>query len=197
MQNLRLLGVAALACSMALPVSISPVWAAQAGNYLEASVGFTRPTKIEEDGLTADPGTDLALGVAYGASLSENTRVESELAYAKVAWDLGAGIDATADGFNVGANFLYDVGADSSPAKFEVGIGLGWTFFDEACIEGGGARICVDADLDDWNVQGILGGSYALSDTGAVVVRYRIQNIGGFSSEDRLHVFTVGYRHYF
>ena len=111
--------------------------------------------------MTADPGTDLALGVAYGKSLSENTRVEAELVYAKAAWDLGSGVDVTADGFNLGANFLYDVGADSSPARFEIGIGFGWTFFDEACIEGAGARICVDADLDDWNVQGILGGSYA------------------------------------
>ena len=52
-------------------------------------------------------------------------------------------------------------------------------------------------DDDDWNVQGIVGGSYALSDTGALVVRYRMWNTGGFSSEDRLHVFTVGYRHQF
>ena len=188
---------AVLVCSMAFLVLNAPVWAAQPGNYLEASIGFTRPPKIEEGGLTADPGTDLALGVAYGKSLFENTRIEAELAYAKTAWDFGSGIDATADGFNLGANFLYDVGGNSSPARFEIGIGLGWTFFDEACIEGAGASICVDADLDDWNVQGILGGSYALSETGAVVVRYRMQNIGGFSSEDRLHVFTVGYRHHF
>ena len=197
MQHRPLLGVTALVCSIALPISNSPVWAAQSGNYVEASVGFTRPAKIEEGGLTADPGTDLALGVAYGTSLSENTRAEAELAYAKAAWDLGDGVDVTADGFNLSANFLYDVGADSSPAKFEVGIGLGWTFFDEACIEGAGVSICVDTDLDDWNVQGILGGSYAVSETGAIVVRYRMQNIGGFSSEDRLHVLTVGYRRYF
>ena len=84
MQNHRLPGVfATLVCSMAFLVVNAPVWAAQPGNYLEASIGFTRPSKIEEDGLTADPGTDLALGVAYGKSLSENTRVEAELGYAR------------------------------------------------------------------------------------------------------------------
>lgn len=198
MQNHRLLGVfAVIACSMAFLGLNGPVWAAQPGSYLEASIGFTRPSEVSEDGLVADPGTDLALGVAYGSPLTENTRVEAELAYAKAAWDLGSGVDVTADGFNLGTNFLYDVGSDSSPVKFEIGIGLGWTFFDEACVEGSGVSICVDADLDDWNVQGILGGSYAISETGAVVVRYRMQNIGGFSSEDRLHVFTVGYRHHF
>ena len=205
---------ATLVCSMAFLVSNTSVWAAQPehgnyfgdggpaggaaqpehGNYFEASVGFTRPPKV--DGI-ADPGTDMALGVAYGTSLSENTRSEIEFAYAKVAWDFGSGVDVTADGFNVGANFLYDIGAASSPAKFEIGFGFGWTFFDEACIESNGNRLCVDADLDDWNVQGILGGSYSLSETNAIVVRYRMQNIGGFSSEDRLHVFTVGYRHLF
>ena len=147
--------------------------------------------------MTADPGSDMALGVAYGTSLSENTRAEAEFPYTKAAWDLGSGVDITADGFNLGANFLYDVGADSSPAKFEIGIGLGWTFFDEACVASSDVEICVDADLDDWNVQGILGGSYQLSETGVIVVRYRMQNIGGFSSENRLHVFTVGYRHHF
>ena len=139
----------------------------------------------------------MALSVVWGTSLSENTRTEAELAYAKAAWDLGSGVDVTADGFNSSANFLYDVGAHSSPAKFEIGIGLGRTFFDELCTEGSGASICVDADYDDWNVQGILGGSYELSETGAIVVRRRMQNIGGFSSGDRLHVFTVGYRHHF
>ena len=198
MQNHPLLGVfAAFVCSMAFLVSNAPVWAAQPGNYFEASVGFTRPPKTEERGLTADPGSDMALGVAYGTSLSENTRVEAEFVYTKAAWDLGSGVDVTTDGFNLGANFLYDVGADSPPAKFEIGIGLGWTFFDEDCVERSNVESCVDADFDDWNVQGILGGSYALSETGVIVVRYRMQNIGGFSSEDRLHVFTVGYRHHF
>ena len=198
MQNRPLHGVfAALVCSIALLVSSVPVWAAQPGNYAEVSVGFTRPSKVEEGGLTADPASDITLGVAYGSSLSENTRTEAEFSYAKVAWDLGSGVDITADGFHLGTNFLYDVGAEASPAKFEIGIGLGWTFFDEACVEGSGVEVCVDADLDDWNVQGILGGSYALSETGAIVIRYRMQNIGGFSSEDRLHIFTVGYRHHF
>ena len=44
-------------------------------------------------------------------------------------------------------------------------------------------------------LQAIAGGSYAISDTGAIVVRYRMQNIGGFDSEDRVHVFSLGYRH--
>ena len=198
MQNHPLLGVfAALVCSMAFLVSNAPVWAAQPGNYLEASVGFTRTSKAEVRGVAADPGSDMAVGVAYGTSLSENTRVEAEFSYTKAARDLGFGVDITTDRFNVGTNFLYDVGADSSPAKFEIGIGLGWTFFDEDCVESSNVESCGDADFDDWNVQGILGGSYALSETGAIVVRYRMQNIGGFSSKDRLHVFTVGYRHHF
>lgn len=198
-----LAGFAALACSMTLLVLNVPVWAQQPGNYIEAWAGFTRAPDTDDEELTVEPGSDLALGVAYGTYLSENSRVEAELAYAKAAWEagpilgLGSGFDVTADGFTVGANFLYDIEADSSPASFEIGIGLGWTFFDEACFELDGLELCADADFDDWNVQGIVGGSYALSDTGAVVVRYRMQNIGGFSSEDRLHVFTVGYRHHF
>ena len=207
--------LAALACSMALLVTNVPVWAQQPGNYIEAWAGFTRAPDIDEQELIVEPGSDLALGVAYGTALSENSRVEAELSYAKVAFEArpilvpGAGFDATADGFTVSANFLFDVGANSSPANFEIGIGLGWTFFDEACFEleglegfdglegPDGLKICTDVNDDDWTVQGIVGGSYALSDTGAVVVRYRMQNTGGFSSEDRLHVFTVGYRHHF
>ena len=199
MQYHRLIGVLpALVCSTVLIVPSAQVRAAQSGIYLEASAGVTRTAATIVGGVLAtDPGTDLALGVAFGTSLSENTRVEAELGYAKAVWDLGDGHDLRADGFNLGANYLFDFGADSSAAKFEVGIGLGWTFFDEACIEGFSANYCVDADLDDWNVQGIVGGSYAISDTGAITARYRMQNIGGFSSDDRIHVFTVGYRHFF
>lgn len=207
MKHHRLFGpCAALVSCVALLVANAPVWAVQPGTYFEASGGFTRPAKVQpEQGVTLDPGTDLALGVAYGTFLSENTRMEAELAYAKVARSVesdpepnGGGFDdITVDGFHVGANFLYDFGAGSSPAKFEIGIGLGWVFADEACAEFDGGRFCGDVDDDDWNVQGIVGGSYALSDTGALVVRYRMWNTGGFSSEDRLHVFTVGYRHHF
>lgn len=206
MKHHRLFGpCAALVSCMALLVANAPVWAVPPGTYFEASGGFTRPAKAQsEEGVTFDPGTDLALGIAYGTFLSENTRMEAELAYAKVAMSAEVAMggfeydaDVTGDGFHLGANFLYDFGAGSSPAKFEIGFGLGWVFYGEACAEFDGARICVDADDDDWNVQGIVGGSYALSDTGALVVRYRMWNSGGFSSEDRIHVFTVGYRHQF
>ena len=199
MKNYRLSDLrATLVSCVALLVAYSPAWAAQPGNYFEASAGFTRPAEAESElEVTADPGTDLALGIAYGTFLSENTRMEAELAYAKVAWSVEPNADFTGDGFHVGGNFLYDFGAVSSPAKLEIGIGLGWVFFDEACVESSGARLCVDTDDDDWNVQGIVGGSYALSDTDALVVRYRMWNTGGFSSEDRLHVFTVGYRRHF
>ena len=197
MKDYRLSGLrAALVSCVALLVANTPVWAVQPGTYIEASGGFTRPaaTADLEEGVAVDPGTDLALGIAYGTFLSENTRMEAELAYAKVAGSVGSGVDVTGDGFHLGGNFLYAFGANSSPVRLEIGIGLGWVFFDEACVEFDGASICVDADDDDWNVQAIVGGSYALSDTGALVVRYRMWNTGGFSSEDRLHVFTVGYR---
>ena len=173
------------------------VSAAEQGSYVEGSVGFTRSVKQQAGGLTAEPGTDLALGATLGRALSETSLVEVEVAYGKMAWDLGSGIDLTADGFTASGNFLYVLGGTSSAAKLEVGVGLGWTFFDEACLESSGSEICVDTDFDDWNVQGIVGGSYALSETGAIVLRYRMQHIGGFSSEERLHVFTVGYRHHF
>ena len=200
MNDHRLRGMfAALVSGVVLLVANVPVWAVQPGTYIEASGGFTRPAAKadSEEGVAVDPGTDLALGIAYGTFLSENTRIEAELAYAKVAGSVEPGVDVTADGIHLGANYLYEFGANPSPVRFEIGIGLGWVFFDEACVEFDGARICVDADDDDWNVQGIVGGSYALSETGALVVRYRMWNTGGFSSEDRLHVFTVGYRHHF
>ena len=193
---------AALACSVAFLVSISPVRAAPTGNYVEASVGLTRTPSSDSDLLPLDSNSDVALGVTWGTSLSENTRAEAEFAYQKMAWDTNAGDDVTIDGFNVGANFLYDVGAHSSPAKLEIGIGIGWFFSDEVCLEDSESNICIDtdsfgSDSNDWNIQGILGGSYAISDTGAIVARYRTQNIGGFSSEERVYVFTVGYRHHF
>ena len=187
----------AVVCCMSLLMSNALVWAAQPGSYFEASAGFTRPATMDEADFTADPDTGMTLGVAWGGSVSANTRVEAEIAYAKAAWDLGSGIEGTADGFGLGANFLYDVGGDASPAKLELGIGLGWVFFDETCFESAGVETCFDAELDDWNVQGIVGGAWRLSERDAVVVRYRMWNTGGLSSEDRLHLFTVGYRRHF
>lgn len=188
---------AALVSCVALLVANAPVWAEQPGTYIEASGGFTRPAAPAdlEEGGAVDPGTDLALGIAYGTFLSENTRMEAELAYAKVAGSVGSGVDFTGDGFHLGGNYLYAFGENTSPVRLEIGIGLGWVFFDEACVEFDGASCCFDAgDDDDWNVQGIVGGSYALSDKDALVARYRMWNTGGFSSENRLHLFTVGYR---
>ena len=187
---------AALVCSATLLLT-PPAWAAEPDTYIEASVGFTSSPELEGGGLKFGSDRDMALSLALGTSLSENTRTEAELTYLKAAWDMGSGVDVTFDGFGVGTNVLYDIGANSSPAKFEIGIGLGRIFADEVCAEGSDRKVCVDADYDDWNVQGILGGSYALSETGAIVVRYRMLNIGGFSSEDRLHIFTAGYRHHF
>ena len=191
----------AAALVIATATASAPTWAAEelGGNYIETSIGFTRPASLsdEDTAVAIDSDTDLALGVAFGMATTRNVRVEAELAYTKVAWDIGTLGKITGDGINVGTNLLYDIGEASSSARFEVGLGLGWFFADEACLEDSDIRLCAESDFDDWNIQAIAGGSYAVSDTGAIVVRYRLQNIGGFDSEDRLHVFTVGYRHHF
>ena len=115
----------------------------------------------------------------------------------RIRWDAGDGVDITTDGFGLGSNLLYTNTFGDSSAQIELGIGAGWTFFDEACVEEGSFKFCDDADTDDWTVQGIVGASFSASDNGALVARYRMKNIGGFSSDDRLHLFTVGYRHNF
>ena len=149
---------------------------------------------MEDVGVVFGSDTDLALGLSFGMAVSDDARVEAELTHTAVVWDVGAGGDVSGDGFMVGVNALYDI--DLSPVTLETGLGLGWAFFDDACFEVGGGRRCVDADFDDWTMQGILGVSYDISKSNAVVVRYRMQNVGGFTAEDRLHVFTVGFRHF-
>ncbi len=194
----RTLGAALV---VATATACAPTWAAEAfgGNYVETSIGFTRPASVSDERIAAaiDSETDLMLALAFGTSVAPKVRFESEVAYVKVAWDIGGLGEVTGDGISVGTNLLYDIGEASSPLRFEVGLGLGWFFADEACIEGSGARVCVDADFDDWNVQALAGSSWAVSDTGAIVARYRLWHTGGFDREDRLHVFTVGYRHRF
>lgn len=194
----RTLGAALV---IATATASASTWAAEelGWNYIETSIGFTRPASLSDEDIAVaiDSDTDLALALAFGMATTPNVRVEAELAYAKVAWDVGTLGKITGDGINVSTNLLYDIGEASSSARFEVGLGLGWFFADEACLEDADTRLCAESDFDDWNVQAIAGGSYAVSDTGAIVVRYRLQNIGGFDSEDRLHVLTVGYRHHF
>ena len=171
--------------------------------YLEAAIGFTRPPEATGEDVgppgtislyRLEPATDMAVSFTYGGYLSERTRLEAELSYAKVAWDIGDGLEATADGFTLATNYLVDIG--DADAKLELGLGAGWTFFDEGCLASSGTSVCFEADMDDWNVQGIVGASLAISEESALTVRYRMQHIGGFSSEDRLHVFTVGYRRF-
>ena len=186
--------MAVLGCLLALFAVNAPVAAEPSGVYLETSIGMTRSPAIDDFGF--DPATDMAVLGAIGTSISQNARIEAEVSYLRTSWDVG-GVDLTADGFGAGTNVLYDVRLGSSPAKLELGLGVGWLFGDEACLEDGGARLCSDGLDDDWTMQGILGGSFALSESSSIVLRYRMQNVGGFSSEDRLHVFTAGYRHHF
>ena len=185
--------------SAALFASSAVAWAAERERYVEAFVGGTRGPSVnrlvEEARFSLDPETDLALGLVVGKRISDAFRVEFELAYPKVKWDAGDSVSITTDGYGIGPNLLCAIGESS--ARFEIGIGAGWTFFDEACAESGTLRYCADAAQDDWAVQGIAGSSYAVSDTGALVARYRMKNIGGLSSDDRIHAFSVGYRHDF
>lgn len=185
--------------SAAFLASSSAVWAAKQERYVEGFVGGTRGPSVDqfEEGarFSLDPETHFALGLVVGNRISDTFRGEFELAYKRVKWDAGDSASITADGYGIGSNLVYAIGESS--AQFETGIGVGWTFFDEACAESGGLKFCADAHEDDWTVQGIVGFSYAVSDTGALVARYRMKNIGGFSSDDRLHVFSVGYRHEF
>ena len=185
--------------STALFASSAVAWAGERERYVEGFVGGTRGPSVDRlvEGarFSLDPETDVALGLVVGQRLSGAFRVEFELAYARVKWDAGDSTSITADGYGIGPNLLYAIGESS--AQFEIGIGAGWTFFDEACAESGGLKYCADAAEDDWTAQGIAGFSYAVSDTGALVARYRMKNIGGLSSDDRLHVFSVGYRHDF
>ena len=189
--------LSALLLSIAILAPSAAVWAQD--RYVEGFVGGTRGPSVDEvvDGarFSLDPEIDIAIGLVVGSRLSEAIRAEAEVSYAQIAWDAGGGIDITGDTFGLGSNLLYAMGTPS--AQFEIGIGAGWTFLDEACVEGGGARICADADSDDWTVQWIVGASVAAWDSGAFVARYRMKNIGGFSTDDRLHVVTVGYRHNF
>ena len=183
--------------SAALLVPSAAVWAQD--RYVEGFLGGTRGPSVDEavEGgrFSLDPEIDIAIGLVVGSRLSEAIRAEAEVAYAQVAWDAGGGVGITADGLGLGSNLLYAMGSPS--AQIELGIGAGWTFFGEACAEEGGVRICADAGTDDWTVQWIVGASVAALDNGAFVARYRMKNIGGFSADDRLHVFTVGYRHNF
>ena len=192
-------GLVAGLLSATFLASSAVAWAAERGRYVEGFVGGTRGPSVDRgvEGarFSLDPETDLALGLVVGKRISDAIRVEFELSYAKVKWDAGDSTSITADGYGIGPNLLYAIGESS--AQFELGIGVGWTFFDEACVESGGLEFCADAAEDDWTAQGIAGFSYAVSDTGALVARYRMKNIGGLSSDDRLHVFSVGYRHDF
>ena len=138
-------------------------------------------------GLTADPGSDHGARCRLRHFSFREHEAEAEFPYTKAAWDLGSGgRQALLTSFNLGANFLYDMERIRPPRNSRLGsvlVGLSSTRLASRVPM---SRFCVDADLDDWNVQGILGGSYQLSETGVIVVRYRMQNIGGFSSENRL-----------
>ena len=180
---------------VALLVPSAATWAEEHGMYIEGLIGATRAPSVDEVALSLRSDTDIALGLVIGNRFSESISYEAEVVYAKAKWDAGDDIGITADGFGVGLNILNAIGGP--PAQFEIGVGLGWMFFEEACIEGDGLRFCADASEDDWSIQGILGASFDVSQRGEIVARYRMKNIGGFSSDDRLHVFTAGYRYNF
>ena len=166
------------------------------GMYTEGFIGRTLSPSVdlEEGEYSLESETDIAVGLVVGRVPAENIRVEGEISYLKTRWDAGEGVNVTADGFGIGANLLFAFSGYSTTMMVETGAGFGWTFLDEACIKADGIKLCDDADTDDWTVQWIFGVLFPLSEEDAIAIRYRMKNIGGFSSDDRLHMYTVGYR---
>ena len=173
--------------------------------YVEVSVGVNRSPDVAAsaivDGQTylwsADGETAPVAGVALGRAMSTNVRIEGELMYLQLTGEVDTlpPSDIEADVFNVSANVFFDVPAPTSRSKLEFGVGAGWAFADDICWRGEGFSVCEDAD--DWTLKAMVGGSYGVSRNGALVARYTMLHVGKLSSENRYHVFTVGYRRYF
>ena len=171
--------------------------------YIEVSAGMNRSRTRSDSGLSLDAETAPALGVAFGRIISPNARVEGEVAYLRGRWDVDTSPPGglKRDAVHFGANLFFDIPASNSLFHFELGVGAGWAFADEDCVRHGGddrlraGTYCVDDD--DWTLQAIIGGSYAVSRTGAVVARYNMRHYGKLSADNRVNAFTVGYRHYF
>ena len=173
--------------------------------YVEVSVGVNRAPDGVLSGIgdgtsyawPADGAVAPVAGVAFGRAVSPNVRIEGELTYLQLRWDVATtpSDDLELDAFNFSANVFYDIPAPTSLSKLEVGLGAGWASLDEGCVRHDSSTFCVDEN--DWTLKAMVGGSYGVSRNGALVARYSMVHYGKLDSDNRYHVFTVGYRRYF
>ena len=189
----------ALAAAAAAAVIAGAAWwsAAKAQeNYITVGGGVTLAGDYKKGPIKVDGETGWTGNIAYGQRVNERMRAEAELSYLTIEGEgdlAGEGFDLEGEGLAITTNAVFDLGPDESEWGIEGGLGLGWMFGGDACAKVEGVKYCADID-DDWTIQGIVGATLDVTEHGTLVARYRLQHAGGFGEEERMHVFTIGYR---